>query len=101
MTQHYAMLQRNLPYTGITGGKRLVVLGAPEGGLVANRRRRDRSPVFVCQAWTLALVANLAQALVKVIRNKGRREWMDRRSRAHCWIPGRHERRRGNRLGRG
>ncbi len=26
MTQHYAMLQRNLLYTGITRGKRLVVL---------------------------------------------------------------------------
>jgi exodeoxyribonuclease V alpha subunit len=26
MTQHYAMLQRNLPYTGVTRGKRLVVL---------------------------------------------------------------------------
>ena len=26
MTQHYAMLQRNLIYTGITRGKKLVVL---------------------------------------------------------------------------
>jgi len=26
MTQHYTMLQRNLPYTGVTRGKRLVVL---------------------------------------------------------------------------
>ena len=26
MTQHYAMLQRNLLYTGLTRGKRLVVL---------------------------------------------------------------------------
>jgi exodeoxyribonuclease V alpha subunit len=26
MTQHYAMLQRNLLYTGITRGKKLVVL---------------------------------------------------------------------------
>jgi exodeoxyribonuclease V alpha subunit len=26
MTQHYAMLQRNLLYTGVTRGKRLVVL---------------------------------------------------------------------------
>lgn len=26
MTQHYAMLQRNLPYTGVTRGKKLVVL---------------------------------------------------------------------------
>jgi ATP-dependent exoDNAse (exonuclease V) alpha subunit len=28
MTQHYAMLQRNLLYTGVTRGKRLVVLVA-------------------------------------------------------------------------
>ena len=26
MTQHYPMLQRNLVYTGVTRGKRLVVL---------------------------------------------------------------------------
>lgn len=26
MTQHYAMLQRNLIYTGVTRGKKLVVL---------------------------------------------------------------------------
>ena len=26
LTQHYAMLQRNLVYTGLTRGKRLVVL---------------------------------------------------------------------------
>ncbi len=26
MTQHYAMLQRNLLYTGVTRGKRLVIL---------------------------------------------------------------------------
>jgi exodeoxyribonuclease V alpha subunit len=26
MTRHYAMLQRNLLYTGVTGGNRLVVL---------------------------------------------------------------------------
>ena len=26
MTQHYAMLQRNLLYTGLTRGKRLVVI---------------------------------------------------------------------------
>ncbi len=30
MTQHYAMLQRNLLYTGVTRGKRLVVLSATE-----------------------------------------------------------------------
>ncbi len=36
MTQHYAMLQRNLLYTGVTRGKRLVVL---VGQKKANRHR--------------------------------------------------------------
>jgi exodeoxyribonuclease V alpha subunit len=36
MTQHYAMLQRNLLYTGVTRGKRLVVL--------LGRRRPSLSP---------------------------------------------------------
>jgi hypothetical protein len=32
MTQHYAMLQRNLLYTGVTRGKKLVVFGRAEEG---------------------------------------------------------------------
>jgi ATP-dependent exoDNAse (exonuclease V), alpha subunit - helicase superfamily I member len=36
LTQHYAMLQRNLLYTGVTRGKRLVVL--------VGRRRPSPSP---------------------------------------------------------
>ena len=36
MTQHYAMLQRNLLYTGVTRGKRLVVLVGQKKA-VANR----------------------------------------------------------------
>ncbi len=45
MTQHYAMLQRNLVYTGITRGKRLVVLVGQKKAVaiavrnVAGRRR--------------------------------------------------------------
>jgi len=31
LTQHYAMLQRNLLYTGVTRGKRLVAWSAKEG----------------------------------------------------------------------
>jgi len=44
LTQHYAMLQRNLLYTGITRGKRLVVLVGPLPLLCATRvieTRRD------------------------------------------------------------
>ena len=48
MTQHYAMLQRNLLYTGVTRGKRLVVLvGQPKAVAIAvksvsGRRRWTR-----------------------------------------------------------
>jgi exodeoxyribonuclease V alpha subunit len=38
LTQHYAMLQRNLLYTGVTRGKRLVVLASGEILLVTGRR---------------------------------------------------------------
>ena len=38
-TQHYMMLQRNLLYTGITRGKRLVVLvGMPKAVAIAVKR---------------------------------------------------------------
>jgi ATP-dependent exoDNAse (exonuclease V) alpha subunit len=33
ITQHYVMLQRNLVYTGVTRGKRLVVLVGPRKAL--------------------------------------------------------------------
>ena len=48
MTQHYAMLQRNLLYTGITRGKRLVVLVGQKKAVaiavrnVSGRRRWSR-----------------------------------------------------------
>ena len=43
MTQHYTMLQRNLLYTGVTRGKRLVVLVGQKKAIavrnVSGRRR--------------------------------------------------------------
>jgi exodeoxyribonuclease V alpha subunit len=48
LTQHYAMLQRNLLYTGITRGKRLVVLVGRKKAVaiaarnVSGRRRRSK-----------------------------------------------------------
>jgi exodeoxyribonuclease V alpha subunit len=48
LTQHYAMLQRNLLYTGITRGKRLVVLMGQKKAVaiavknVSGRRRWSR-----------------------------------------------------------
>jgi exodeoxyribonuclease V alpha subunit len=44
MTQHYAMLQRNLLYTGVTRGKRLVVLvGQKKAAAIAVRTSRAGS----------------------------------------------------------
>ena len=49
LTQHYAMLQRNLLYTGVTRGKRLVVLVGQKKAVaiavknVSGRRRWSRS----------------------------------------------------------
>jgi exodeoxyribonuclease V alpha subunit len=45
MTQHYAMLRRNLLYTGVTRGKRLVVLVGQKKAIaiaVRNVSRRRR-----------------------------------------------------------
>ena len=42
-TQHYVMLQRNLLYTGITRGKRLVVLVGSRQALAAAVQRQDTS----------------------------------------------------------
>src|SRR4029079_18317248 len=43
LTQHYAMLQRNLLYTGVTGGKRLVVLvGQKKAVAIAVRNASGR-----------------------------------------------------------
>ena len=41
LTQHYAMLQRNLLYTGVTRGKKLVVLvGQKKAVAIAMRKYR-------------------------------------------------------------
>ena len=43
LTQHYAMLQRNLLYTGVTRGKRLVVLvGQKKAVTIAVRNTSGR-----------------------------------------------------------
>ena len=43
MTQHYAMLQRNLLYTGVTRGKRLVILvGQPKAVAIAVKNESGR-----------------------------------------------------------
>ena len=52
MTQHYAMLQRNLLYTGITRGKRLVVLvGQKKAVAIAVRNVSGRRRWSKLQGW--------------------------------------------------
>ena len=52
MTQHYAMLQRNLLYTGVTRGKRLVVLvGQKKAVAIAVRNVSGRRRWSKLQEW--------------------------------------------------
>ena len=55
MTQHYAMLQRNLLYTGVTRGKRLVVLvGQKKAVAIAVRNISGRRRWSKLQEWLRA-----------------------------------------------
>jgi ATP-dependent exoDNAse (exonuclease V), alpha subunit - helicase superfamily I member len=55
MTQHYAMLQRNLLYTGVTRGKKLVVLVGQKKAVaiavknVSGRRRGSKLDEWLAQ----------------------------------------------------
>ena len=52
LTQHYAMLQRNLLYTGITRGKRLVVLvGSRKAVAIAVRNVSGRRRWSKLREW--------------------------------------------------
>jgi exodeoxyribonuclease V alpha subunit len=52
VTQHYAMLQRNLLYTGVTRGKRLVVLvGQKKAVAIAVRNTSGRRRWSKLQEW--------------------------------------------------
>jgi exodeoxyribonuclease V alpha subunit len=52
MTQHYAMLQRNLLYTGVTRGKKLVVLvGRKKAVAIAVRNVSGRRRWSKLQEW--------------------------------------------------
>lgn len=55
LTQHYAMLQRNLLYTGVTRGKRLVVLvGQKKAVAIAVRNVSGRRRWSKLAAWLSA-----------------------------------------------
>ena len=57
LTQHYAMLQRNLLYTGITRGKRLVVLvGSRKAVAIAVRNVSGRRRWSKLREWLAAAV---------------------------------------------
>jgi len=52
MTQHYAMLQRNLIYTGVTRGKKLVVLvGQKKAVAIAVKNVSGRSRWSKLDEW--------------------------------------------------
>jgi exodeoxyribonuclease V alpha subunit len=52
LTQHYAMLQRNLLYTGVTRGKRLIVLaGQTKAVAIAVRNTSGRRRWSKLQMW--------------------------------------------------
>jgi exodeoxyribonuclease V alpha subunit len=52
-TQHFMMLQRNLLYTGITRGKRLVVLVGSRKALALAVRRQDTARRYTALRWRL------------------------------------------------
>jgi exodeoxyribonuclease V alpha subunit len=61
MTQHYAMLQRNLLYTGVTRGKRLVVLvGQKKAVAIAVRNVSGRRRWSKLGEWLSALTPRRA-----------------------------------------
>jgi len=53
-TQHFVMLQRNLLYTGITRGKKLVVLVGSRKALAAAVQRQDTARRCSALAWRLS-----------------------------------------------
>jgi exodeoxyribonuclease V alpha subunit len=67
MTQHYAMLQRNLLYTGLTRGKKLVVLvGQKKAVAIAVRNISGRRRWSKLSEWLHAIQARAAEAVVRL-----------------------------------
>ena len=66
MTQHYAMLQRNLLYTGITRGKRLVVLvGQKKAVAIAVRNVSGRRRWSKLDEWLRPMVPGASSVTVR------------------------------------
>jgi hypothetical protein len=76
LTQHYAMLQRNLLYTGVTRGKRLVVLvGQKKAVAIAVRNAPGRRRWSKLAEWLRPCSPRLAA------------NWRGGLSPHHCWRP--------------
>jgi len=66
MTQHYPMLQRNLLYTGVTRGKKLVVLvGQKKAVAIAVRNVSGRRRWSKLSEWLRALIGYAAGAIAR------------------------------------
>jgi exodeoxyribonuclease V alpha subunit len=67
MTQHYAMLQRNLLYTGVTRGKKLVVLvGQKKAIAIAVRNTSGRRRWSKLSEWLHAVQARSAETMARL-----------------------------------
>ena len=72
MTQHYAMLQRNLLYTGITRGKRLVVLvGQKKAVAIAVRNVSGRRRWSKLDEWLRPMVPGVSSVTARAVWNHG------------------------------
>ena len=67
VTQHYAMLQRNLLYTGVTRGKKLVVLvGQKKAVAIAVRNASGRRRWSKLSEWLNSLAAMRFRAVQRL-----------------------------------
>lgn len=68
ITQHYAMLQRNLLYTGITRGKRLVILvGQKKAVAIAVRNVSGRRRWSKLNEWLRPMVPGASSVTARAI----------------------------------
>jgi exodeoxyribonuclease V alpha subunit len=70
MTQHYAMLQRNLLYTGVTRGKKLVVLvGQPRAIAIADRNAAGRRRWSKLNKWLQVAVSDFSRGPTSLVQS--------------------------------
>ncbi len=70
MTQHYAMLQRNLLYTGVTRGKKLVVLvGQPRAIAIAVRNAAGRRRWSKLNEWLQVAVSDFSRGTTSLVQS--------------------------------